>query len=93
MRRLILAAAILAVAGCAPEADPVATIRPLVGATPAPTTRPTTAPATEAPAEAPAEAYYENCAAARAAGVAPLRRGDPGYRAGLDRDDDGVACE
>ncbi|MFC6359788.1 excalibur calcium-binding domain-containing protein [Luteococcus peritonei] len=37
--------------------------------------------------------YYKNCAAARAAGVAPLHRGDPGYRAGLDRDDDGVACE
>jgi hypothetical protein len=29
----------------------------------------------------------------RAAGKAPLYRGDPGYRAGLDRDDDGVACE
>lgn len=37
--------------------------------------------------------YYPNCAAARAAGVAPLRQGDPGYRAGLDRDGDGVACE
>ncbi|WP_240959902.1 excalibur calcium-binding domain-containing protein [Novosphingobium olei] len=37
--------------------------------------------------------YYPNCAAARAAGAAPLRRGDPGYRAGLDRDDDGIACE
>lgn len=38
-------------------------------------------------------AYYPNCAAARAAGVAPLRVGDPGYSAGLDRDRDGVACE
>ncbi len=37
--------------------------------------------------------FYPNCAAARAAGVAPLRVGDPGYRAGLDRDRDGVACE
>ena len=37
--------------------------------------------------------HYPNCAAARAAGAAPLRRGDPGYRAGLDRDGDGVACE
>ncbi|GGL99909.1 hypothetical protein GCM10011594_19890 [Nakamurella endophytica] len=36
---------------------------------------------------------YGNCAEARAAGVAPLHRGDPGYRAGLDRDGDGVACE
>jgi hypothetical protein len=38
-------------------------------------------------------AYYRNCAAARAAGVAPLHRGDPGYRPGLDRDGDGIACE
>lgn len=37
--------------------------------------------------------YFENCDAARAAGAAPVRRGDPGYRRGLDRDDDGVACE
>ena len=37
--------------------------------------------------------YYPNCAAARAAGAAPMRVGDPGYRAGLDRDGDGVACE
>lgn len=45
------------------------------------------------PTPAPASAYYENCDAARAAGAAPLYRGDPGYRSGLDRDDDGVACE
>jgi hypothetical protein len=37
--------------------------------------------------------YYKNCAAAKAAGAAPLLRGEPGYRAGLDRDGDGVACE
>lgn len=37
--------------------------------------------------------YYANCAAARAAGVAPLHKGDPGYRSGLDRDGDGTACE
>lgn len=36
---------------------------------------------------------YPNCAAVRAAGKAPLRRGDPGYRPGLDRDNDGFACE
>ncbi len=38
-------------------------------------------------------AYYSNCNAARSAGVAPLRRGDPGYRSKLDRDNDGIACE
>ncbi|ELT43577.1 excalibur calcium-binding domain-containing protein, partial [Arthrobacter nitrophenolicus] len=31
--------------------------------------------------------------AARAAGAAPLYAGQAGYRAGLDRDLDGVACE
>ncbi len=38
-------------------------------------------------------AYYANCAAARAAGVAPLHRGDPGYSSKLDGDGDGIACE
>ncbi len=37
------------------------------------------------PAPTPA-AYYKNCQEARDAGVAPLRRGDDGYRPGLDRD-------
>jgi hypothetical protein len=45
------------------------------------------------PAPAPAAAYYANCTAARAAGAAPLLRGQPGYRSALDRDGDGVACE
>ena len=38
-------------------------------------------------------AYYANCSAAKAAGAAPLYRGEPGYRSALDRDGDGVACE
>jgi hypothetical protein len=38
-------------------------------------------------------AYYRNCAAARMAGAAPMDRGDPGYRPGLDSDGDGTACE
>jgi endonuclease YncB( thermonuclease family) len=47
-----------------------------------------------APAPAPpAAAYYANCAAAKAAGAAPLYRGQAGYRAALDRDGDGRACE
>ena len=36
---------------------------------------------------------YPNCAAARAAGAAPIRRGEPGYSRKLDRDGDGIACE
>ncbi|QQC48450.1 excalibur calcium-binding domain-containing protein [Corynebacterium bovis] len=53
-----------------------------------------------APAPAPAPeaapdpvAYYDNCAAVRAAGAAPLYAGQPGYSPDLDRDGDGVACE
>lgn len=39
------------------------------------------------------DVYYENCAEVRAAGAAPLHRGEPGYRPGLDRDGDGIACD
>lgn len=42
---------------------------------------------------APLAQAYPNCAAARAAGAAPLYRGQPGYSSKLDRDGDGVACE
>jgi len=41
----------------------------------------------------PAGGFYANCSAARAAGVAPIMRDEPGYRPELDRDSDGVACE
>jgi hypothetical protein len=40
-----------------------------------------------------ASAWYPNCDAARAAGVAPIHRGEPGYREGMDGDSDGIACE
>ena len=36
---------------------------------------------------------FANCAAARAAGAAPVHRGEPGYAPKLDRDNDGVGCE
>lgn len=39
------------------------------------------------------EVYYKNCDAARAAGAAPVHRGEPGYAKHLDRDNDGVGCE
>ncbi|WP_308340786.1 excalibur calcium-binding domain-containing protein [Rhodococcus sp. USK10] len=48
------------------------------------------------PPPPPPPAYtvvYPNCAAARAAGAAPLYAGSPGYSLDLDRDRDGVACE
>ena len=36
---------------------------------------------------------FRNCTEARAAGAAPVYRGDPGYGEHLDRDNDGVGCE
>jgi hypothetical protein len=55
-------------------------------ATPTKPTHPTTSSGVRA---------FANCAAARAAGAAPIRRGTPLYapNQGLDRDMDGVACE
>jgi endonuclease YncB( thermonuclease family) len=50
-------------------------------------------PAAALPAAPPATAYYGDCDAARAAGAAPIRVGQPGYRKGLDRDGDGTACD
>ncbi len=41
----------------------------------------------------PQKEFYANCKEAKAAGAAPLYRGDPGYREDLDRDGDGTACE
>ncbi|MEO5778810.1 MAG: DUF1524 domain-containing protein [Arthrobacter oryzae] len=45
------------------------------------------------PVPAPAVSAYANCAAARAAGAAPVRAGQPGYSSSLDGDADGIACE
>jgi hypothetical protein len=36
---------------------------------------------------------FRSCKAARAAGYTHMRRGQPGYSKGLDRDGDGVACD
>ena len=75
---------------------------PILDATPQNVTAPTTARSARrsavptrrpaAPTSKPA-VYYASCEAAQAAGSAPLRTGDPGYRAALDTDGDGVACE
>lgn len=69
---------------------------PIKKSTP-PTTVKKTTPAPSTPKEqntaSPKTAYYANCKAAKAAGAAPLYQGEPGYRSGLDRDKDGVACD
>ena len=36
---------------------------------------------------------YANCSEVRAAGKAPIRRGQPGYEPKLDRDGDGIGCD
>lgn len=41
----------------------------------------------------PSQSAFRNCAAARAAGAAPVRYGDSGYGPHLDRDKDGIGCE
>lgn len=76
---------------------PTTTRLPATTAATAPATTAATAPATTA-ATAPAttgasSVFYANCAAVRAAGRAPIRRGEPGYSSALDRDGDGIACE
>lgn len=65
----------------------------IVGALVAAMLSTSTAVAFATPAAAAPEVYYKNCDAARAAGAAPINRGEPGYRPALDRDNDGVACE
>jgi endonuclease YncB( thermonuclease family) len=67
-----------------PPPPPVTGVQPVVPPPPPP---PASTP------DPPATAYYKSCAAARAAGVTPLRLGDPGYGSHLDRDGDGIACE
>jgi hypothetical protein len=37
--------------------------------------------------------YWSGCSEARAAGTAPIYRGEPGYRSEMDGDSDGIACE
>jgi hypothetical protein len=72
---------------CPTQPLPGGTVARLPVALPAPRPAP-------APVPAPAAGVtYANCTAARAAGVTPLHRGEPGYSTKLDRDRDGIACE
>jgi hypothetical protein len=48
---------------------------------------------TPTPSEIVSAVSYHNCAEVRAAGKAPLHRGDPGYSRKLDKNGDGVACD
>jgi Excalibur calcium-binding domain len=44
-------------------------------------------------AAASSNVHYSGCNEVRAAGKAPLDIGEPGYRADMDGDGDGIACE
>ena len=81
-------------AGCPDEPLPDAGTVPEV---PAPTAtiapQPPSSKPDPQPTQAPDGVYYENCTAAREAGVTPIYQGQPGYGRHLDRDGDGVACE
>lgn len=70
----------------APEPTPEPAPAPAYAPPPAPAPAPVAQPVPQA-------AYYANCTAARAAGAAPIYRGQPGYAPKLDRDNDGIACE
>jgi hypothetical protein len=61
----------------------------------APTKKPTVKPTTRRTTTKPpvVDVFYANCTEVRAAGAAPIHRGEPGYSKKLDRDGDGVACE
>ncbi|TCC49148.1 calcium-binding protein [Kribbella capetownensis] len=81
----------------APSATPERS--PVVEPTAEPAEPPTAAPGPSAtvsstPSTSVVSAvHYENCDEVRAAGKAPLHRGDPGYSRDLDRNGDGIACD
>lgn len=60
---------------------------------PEPTTEAPNPTETQSPADRPSRPLYADCAEARSFGAAAIAEGDPGYRAGLDSDGDGIACE
>lgn len=76
----------------APPAPAPASAPPVQQQPHAPAPAPLVAPA-PAPVPSGAGVSYANCAAARAAGAAPIYAGQPGYSSKLDRDGDGIACE
>ena len=90
------------VAATATAVETIETTATATETIPAETMPSTDAPTTVSPSESTptaketmqqSEVYYKSCAEAKAAGVAPMRKGEPGYRPELDRDKDGVACD
>ena len=77
----------------APEAKEEAKKAPKAEVKKAPKKAAEKSPEKKVKKKAPVQTSYANCAAVRAAGKAPLHRGEPGYAPKLDRDGDGIACE
>lgn len=75
---------------CTAPSETVTPTTPPVEPPVTPTTTPTAAPTTTPPPSGP---VYATCAEAAAAGMFDIPAGTPGYRAELDSDTDGVACE
>ena len=65
-------------AGCPEEPLPGAGVPPAAGSSPGPV---------------PGPVAYADCSAVRAAGAAPIHRGEPGFSDAFDGDGDGVGCE
>lgn len=76
-----------------PSTPVVTPSAPVVPVTAAPSPTSSVAPK-NAPTPAPSTStvVFKNCDEVRAAGKAPLYRGDPGYSPALDHNGDGVAC-
>jgi len=74
------------------EHDAIARVLDTCPGEPVPTATAAPAPTSDGSAE-PSTGPFAGCADARAAGAAPLHRGDPGWSDSMDGDGDGVACE
>lgn len=76
-----------------PAQSPFTTVKPVQTPAAATPNKATAPQAPSAPVTSKNEVYYKNCTEANAAGAYNLKRGEPGYRAEMDGDNDGVACE
>jgi hypothetical protein len=83
----------VAVAEAVPEPAPVEAARPAAAAVKRKPARRLASPRRRAAVRPAPYVRYSGCNEVRAAGLAPLYRGQPGYREDMDGDLDGIACE
>jgi hypothetical protein len=77
----------------APEPAPTVTATKTVKVTRTVTAQPAAGSGSDDSGSTDTDVYYANCSEVRAAGAAPIYRGEPGYASHLDRDNDGIACD